>query len=67
MFCRKKVLYYIPHLKVLSSEMDPAELGSFDRTLLKESLRRGVSKIRPSPNDWDPFNSRAPSRTVIGH
>jgi hypothetical protein len=28
----------------------------FDRTLLKESSRRGFSKIRPSPIDWEPFN-----------
>ncbi len=37
--------YVLPRiLKVLSSEMDPA-----DRTFLKESSRRGFSKIRPSP------------------
>jgi hypothetical protein len=35
-------------LKVLSSEMDPAEIR-FDRPFLKESSRRGFSKIRPSP------------------
>ena len=43
------------------------KVGSFDRSFLKESSRRGFSKIRPSPIDWEPFKSRAPSRTVIGH
>ncbi len=39
----------VENLKVLSSEMDPAKIGSFDRTLLKETLRRVFIKIRPSP------------------
>ncbi len=60
-------LFQLKYLKVLSSEMDPAEIRLIRRTLLKESSRRGFSKILPSPIDWEPFNSRAPSRTVIGY
>ncbi len=39
----------------------------FDRPFLKETSRRVFRKIRLSPIEWEPFNSRAPSRTVIAH
>ena len=41
----------------------PATLWS----LLKEASRRVFRKIRPSPIEWEPFNARAPTRTVIGY
>ncbi len=45
----------------------PPKLGSFHRSSLKEASRRLFRKIRPSPIEWEPFNARAPSRTVIAH
>ncbi len=43
------------------------KLGSFHRSSLKEVSRRLFRKIRMSPIEWEPFNARAPSRTVIAH
>ncbi len=42
-------------------------LGSFHSSSLKEASRRLFRKIRPSPIEWEPFDARAPSRTVIAH
>ncbi len=43
------------------------EVGSFHRTLLKETSRQVFRKIRPPHIKWEPFQARAPSRTVIAH
>ncbi len=43
------------------------KVGSFDRPFLKKTSWRVTRKICPSPIEWEPFNSRVPSRTVIGH
>jgi|688.fasta_scaffold1195912_1 hypothetical protein len=43
------------NLKVLSSEMDLAEIGSFDRSLLQEVSRRLFRKIRLPPILREPF------------
>ena len=39
-----------------------SKVGSFDRPFLKETSWRVIRKILPSPIEWEPFNSRAPSR-----
>jgi hypothetical protein len=52
-------------LKVLSSEMDPAESRLIRQIFIKGSIAEAFKKIRPSPNEWELFNARAPSRTVI--
>jgi hypothetical protein len=44
------------------------KVGSFDRSLWKESLRRLFRKIRPSPIDWEPFKAMTlgcPSKIVL--
>jgi hypothetical protein len=41
--------------------------SSFDRSSLKREARRLFRKFCPSPISWEPFNARAPSRTVIGY
>ncbi len=41
------------------------KVGTFDRPFLKETSRRLFRKIHPYPIKWEPFNSRAPSRTVL--
>jgi hypothetical protein len=62
------LIAFLPHrLKVLSSDMDPANLCSFHRSSLKEASQRLFRKIRPSLIEWEPFNARAPSRTIIAH
>ncbi len=43
------------------------KVGSFHRTLLKETSRRVFRKIRLPPIEWEPFKARVPSRTVIAH
>jgi hypothetical protein len=52
---------------VLSARWIQPKVGSFDRSLLKEALRRLFSKIRPSPIEWEPFKAMVPSCTVIAH
>jgi hypothetical protein len=45
-------------LKVLSGEMDPAEIiGSFDWTSLKREARKVFRKIRPSPTVFAQFTN----------
>ncbi len=43
------------------------KLGSLHRSSLKEASLRLFRKIRPSPIEWELFNARAQSRTVIAH
>jgi hypothetical protein len=44
-----------------------SKLGSFYRSLLKEASGKLFRKICPLPIDREPFNTRAPSRTVIAN
>ncbi len=63
-----KVAVLQAYLKVLSSEMDLAEIRFMRWVIIKE---RGaevfLEKIRPSPIRRQPFKVTAPSRTVIGN
>ncbi len=54
-------------LRVLSSEMDPAEIMFSWKTLIKEIGEEIVRKIGPSPILWEPFKVTAQSRTAVGH
>ncbi len=47
---QKQVPLRSPLLKVLSSEMDPAEIGSFDRLSLKREARRFFGHHLPAPH-----------------
>jgi hypothetical protein len=42
-------------LKVLSREMDPAEIKLMRKTSLKREAQRFLGKIRPSPILWEPL------------
>jgi hypothetical protein len=52
-------------LKVLSSEMDPAESRLIRQVFMKE--RGTEEKIRQSPILWEPFTVTVSSQTVIGN
>ncbi len=48
-------------LKVLSTEMDPAEIGSFDRSSLKREARKVFRKIRLPPSSDSPSKYQSAS------
>ncbi len=61
-FFTKRIL-----LKYFPARWIRPKVGSFHRTIWKEMSWGVFWKIRPSPIEWEPFNSRPPSRAIISH
>ncbi len=54
-------------LKVLSNEMDPAQIRFIRLVVIKEWGAEIFRKIRLSPMLWEPFKVTAPSSTAVGY
>ncbi len=53
--------------KVLSSEMDPAEIRFIQKAFIKERGAKVLRKICLSPILWEPFADSVPPRTAVGN
>jgi hypothetical protein len=53
-------------LKVLSSEMEPAAIRSFEKPLLKREAWGFKEKSARPLMLWEPFKDSAPPRTAVG-
>jgi hypothetical protein len=51
----------------MSSEMDEAKSGLIRKALIKGRGPEIFSKFHPPTILWDPFEVKAPSRSVIGY